>query len=160
MCAALKDRDNVLANRDRETDPSAPRGRGRGRGGRGGREYDRHSATGRVYVSVFIGQSLTMIEILRKLRIKAGATNRHHGNQLNRSLKPTATTKRRTPMNRLLFLKRLSSRNRSRNLKGNLRKRKNKRLPMMNGLPPERNPTSPPKLGNPTNPSGKAQPLS
>jgi hypothetical protein len=45
----------VLANRDRETDPSAPRGRGRGRGGRGGREYDRHSASGRVYVSIVLG---------------------------------------------------------------------------------------------------------
>jgi hypothetical protein len=53
LIVAFKERGDVLANRNRDgdsTEQSRPRGRGRGsRGGRG-REYDRHSATGRVYV--------------------------------------------------------------------------------------------------------------
>lgn len=51
---AYKERDEVIANRDKDTSETRPRGRGRGgRGGGGGgrgREFDRHSATGRVYV--------------------------------------------------------------------------------------------------------------
>ena len=50
LMIAFKDRDAVIAQRERNPDEPRPRGRGRGaRGGRG-REFDRHSATGRVYV--------------------------------------------------------------------------------------------------------------
>jgi hypothetical protein len=50
---AFHNREDVLANRDKDTDQSYPRGRargGRGYGGSRGREYERHSATGRVYM--------------------------------------------------------------------------------------------------------------
>ena len=51
---AFRDREEVLANREKDTDQSRPRGRprgGRGYGGSRGREFERHSATGRVYVN-------------------------------------------------------------------------------------------------------------
>ena len=64
----------MLANRDREIDPSAPRGRGRGRGTRGGREYDRHSATGRVYI-------LSLLAIADDDRDTQKATNQGWGNE-------------------------------------------------------------------------------
>jgi hypothetical protein len=52
LIVAFKERDEVLANRERNADEPRPRGGRGGRGGGGGRgrEHDRHSATGRVYV--------------------------------------------------------------------------------------------------------------
>lgn len=58
---AFKDRDEILKNRERDASESRPpRGRGArgssgGAGGAGGRgrQFDRHSATGRVYVTSF-----------------------------------------------------------------------------------------------------------
>jgi hypothetical protein len=52
-CVVYKDRAEVLGNRERDVDESRPRGRGRAARGSGsgrGREFDRHSATGRVYL--------------------------------------------------------------------------------------------------------------
>lgn len=50
---AYKERAEILGNRERDAEESRPRGRGRparGSGSARGREFDRHSATGRVYV--------------------------------------------------------------------------------------------------------------
>jgi len=51
--AALKDSAEVRGNRERDVSEARPRGGSRGAratGGGRGREHDRHSATGRVYV--------------------------------------------------------------------------------------------------------------
>jgi hypothetical protein len=101
---AYKDREEVLRNTERDTSEARPpRGRG-GRGGGGGgrgRQFDRHSASGRTYNFKNV---LLIVGILRRQPNKLGVTNRLPGNQLNLSLKLIVKQRRRmlTNLRRLL----------------------------------------------------------
>lgn len=78
LTIAFKDRDEVMANRERNADEPRPRGGRGGRGGGRGREHDRHSATGRVYVLYVI--CTDYVEILKRPLTKPGVQKPLPGN--------------------------------------------------------------------------------
>jgi len=90
----------VLRNPERDTSEARPpRGRG-GRGGAGGggrgRQFDRHSATGRTY---FLFDNLSdKLEILQRQLNKLGVMKQRLGNPPNLSPKLIVKKKRRKPM--------------------------------------------------------------
>lgn len=99
LMTALKESADVRANRERDVSEPRPRGGSRGAratGGGRGREHDRHSATGRVYVAQLNVADVT--ETLRKLLIKAGAMKPLRGNLLLQLLKPIERPRKRRPV--------------------------------------------------------------
>src|SRR5436190_18922840 len=134
---------------------SHPKGRGRGSRGAGGargREYDRHSATGRVYPpkNHFFSD---LLETLKKLQIKLGVMKLPPGNQQFLSPKQIVMKKRKTSMSQQLLLKILPPQ-KPKNPKNNLKRKKITLKHMLIGLRIKASPTSKSvNFENPINPN-------
>jgi hypothetical protein len=145
------------------------RPRGRGRGSRGtsgarGREYDRHSGTGRVYhpkKNLFFSDRL---ETLKKLQIKLGAMKLLHGNQQFLLPKQIVMKKRKMSMSPQLPRKMLppqKPKNLRSNPKSNPKRKKITLKHMLIGLRVKPSPTSKSvNFENLIKPNGKLQHLS